>query len=236
LKVIESAALLVRSVPYGEADVVATFFTEVEGKVAAMVRGARRSTKRFGGTLEPMHELVVRFEDRGRELCVLKEARIGRAREGIVSSLASMEMAGRALRWVRHVCPAKTPEPAAWLELRALLDSLDSGVADECARLVVFGVRLLSDVGYGLEFERCVRCAKPCPEGRSAFVDASGGGIVCVSCGGAERTMPAELRVTAVRLQRREEGVAMTVAAASELLSIVEDAMAAHTGYGPLSI
>ena len=39
-KRVESAALLVRSVPYGEADIVATFFTEESGKLSAIVRGA----------------------------------------------------------------------------------------------------------------------------------------------------------------------------------------------------
>ena len=107
-----SAALLVRSVAYGEADIIATFFTETDGKVSAVVRGARRSTKRFGGALEPIHELVVTVDDKGRELCTLKEARIGRAREGIVKSLDTMDAAGRALRWVRHLCPARIPEPS----------------------------------------------------------------------------------------------------------------------------
>ena len=92
---IESAALLVRSVAYGEADIIATFFTETDGKVSAVVRSARRSTKRFGGALEPIHELLVTLDDKGRELCTLKEARIGRPREGIVKSLDTMDAAGR---------------------------------------------------------------------------------------------------------------------------------------------
>ena len=126
MKRIESAALLVRSVAYGEADIIATFFTETDGKLSAIVRGARRSTKRFGGALEPIHELFIVLDDKGKELCVLKEARIVRPREGIVSDLDLMDAAGRALRWVRHLCPARTPEPSAWDSLRALLDVLDA--------------------------------------------------------------------------------------------------------------
>jgi len=231
VKIFGSAALLVRSVPYGESDVIATFFTEAEGKISAVVRGARRSTKRFGGVLEPMHELFVRVEDRGRELGVLKEAQIRRARQGIVSSLASMEVAGRALRWVRHVCPAKTPEPAVWIELGELLDSLESGSHEQLGQLAAFGFRLLAEVGYGLDFQRCIRCAKLCPEGRSAFLDVGGGGLVCMQCGGSRRTMPAELRAIAAHMQERRDEWAMTDAQASELIAIAEEAMVAHTGF-----
>ena len=60
-----------RSVPFGEADLVASFFTKESGKVSTIVRGARRSTKRFGGALEPLHELAISLEDKGKELCVL---------------------------------------------------------------------------------------------------------------------------------------------------------------------
>lgn len=248
MKVIDSAALLVRSVPYGESDLVATFFTQTDGNVGAVVRGARRSTKRFGGTLEPIHELFVRVEDRGRELCFLKEARVERPRTGVVSSLASMEAAGRALRWVRHLCPNRTPEPRVWHELRELLDALDASRegAGVGIRLVSFGLRLLAEVGYALDFEHCARCGKPCPEGRAAFVDAAAGGLVCMNCGGARRTIGGELRGIAARLSNaRERGnqpsnergheaewlAAVTEAQANELLAILEDTMTAHTDF-----
>lgn len=234
MKVIQSAALLVRSVTFGEADVIATFFTETDGKVSAMVRGARRSTKRFGGALEPIHELFVTLEDKGKELCTLKEARIAHVRQGIVADLDAMDAAGRALRWVRHLCPARTPEPSAWTSLRALLDVLDARFPP-LQHLAVFGLGLLADVGYAIDFERCVRCGKPCPDGRPAFVDAAGGGLVCMTCGGARRTISAELRALALRAQAREPNLVMTAAQASELVAIAEDAMSAHADFDPHS-
>jgi DNA repair protein RecO (recombination protein O) len=230
---IDTQALLVRAVPYGEADLVATFFTEREGKVGAIVRGARRSHKRFGGALEPMHELSVVLEDKGRELAVLKEARLARPRTGLVSDLDAMEAAGKALRWIRHVCPVRTPEPAAWERLRGLLDGLDAAPAEGSRQaLAVFGLRLLGDVGYALEWERCVRCGKACPEGRSAMIDAAGGGLVCTSCGGARRTVGADVREIAARAQRGD-AVSMTDGQARELLAVVDDALAAHADFDP---
>jgi DNA repair protein RecO (recombination protein O) len=231
---IDSPALLVRSVPYGEADIIATFFTRESGKLSAIVRGARRSTKRFAGALEPIHGLVVTLEDKGKELCVLKEARIQRPRTGIATSLEAMEAAGQALRWVRHLCPARTPEPAAWRSLEDLLEALDAeGVSESRRHLAIFGLRLLTDMGYALELDRCIRCGRTCPEGRSAFVDAAGGGIVCTSCGGARRTISGELRALAARAQR--EAVALSWEIAGEIIDVVEEAMAAHAGFDPSS-
>lgn len=240
IKRIESPALLVRSVPYGEADVVATFFTLTIGKVSAIVRGARRSTKRFGGALEPIHELFVTLEDRGRELCTLKEARVAVPRLGIVGDLDAMETAGRALRWVRHLCPFRTPEEEAWRSLGVLLGRLDvaGGGAVGPALLAVFGLELLQSVGYGLELERCVRCGKACPPSRPAFLDAASGGLVCMSCGGARRTIAAEVRVAALHVLALLRSEASAQAAdrltrdhANELLAVVEEVMAAHADF-----
>ncbi|HVJ90544.1 MAG TPA: DNA repair protein RecO [Labilithrix sp.] len=233
---IDSAALLVRHVPYGESDVIATFFTRECGKMGAIVRGARRSTKRFGGALEPLHELAITLEDKGKELCVLKEARIERPRAGIATSLESMEAAGQALRWLRHLCPTRTPELAVWTSASELLDALDAegahGDALAKAFLASFGLRLLADMGYALEFSSCIRCGRACPEGRSAFVDAARGGLVCTNCGGARRTIGSELRSLAARAQRGEN-VVLPAREARDLVDVVEEAMAAHTGFDP---
>jgi DNA repair protein RecO (recombination protein O) len=234
MSVVASPALLVRSVAYGESDLIATFFTEEQGKVSAIVRGARRSTKRFGGALEPIHELYITYEDKGRELCALKEARIERARMTIVGDLDAMDAAGHALRWVRHLCPARTPEPSAWRSLAALLDALEGGEKAFARELAFFGLHLLGDVGYGLELARCVRCGRVCPEGRPAFIDATGGGLVCTSCGGARRTLKADVRALALRAMQGQKPP-LTRDQANEIITVVEEAMAAHADFDPSS-
>ncbi|HEY5376881.1 MAG TPA: recombination protein O N-terminal domain-containing protein, partial [Polyangiaceae bacterium] len=69
-------ALLLRRVEYGESDLVVTLLTDSIGRVSALARGARKSVKRFGGVIEPMHTLRISYDDRaGAELVVLREAK-----------------------------------------------------------------------------------------------------------------------------------------------------------------
>jgi len=143
-----------------------------------------------------------------------------------------MNAAGHALRWARHLCPPRTAEPAAWRSLEELFDRLDAG-AEPKPHLAVFGLRLLTDMGYALELDGCVKCGRACPPGRSAFVDGERGGLVCMSCGGARRTIKADLRALAAAAQRGSP-VTLTRDDASELIDIVEASMAAHSGFDPL--
>ncbi|HEY3593570.1 MAG TPA: DNA repair protein RecO, partial [Polyangiaceae bacterium] len=100
-----------------------TLFTEEVGKVSAMARGARKSSRRFAAALEPMHGLSVALDERpGAELLALRESNVVRPRIHLLGDLDRLSAAGRALRWVRAGSPPRTPEPEVWSELEALLD------------------------------------------------------------------------------------------------------------------
>ena len=246
----ETRALVVRSVAYGESDVIATLLTEQEGKIAAIVRGARKGSRRVAGALEPLHTIAATYEDKGSELVTMKEARVIKPRTNLLRHLESMEAAGTMLRWARHVFPPRTPEPAAFATLIETLDALDGSAAGGTSRtpddgsaaggtpapitpmveLARAGLRLLADIGWGIELERCVQCGARCPEDASAQIDAQKGGIVCRKCGGARVLLRAPARRAAIVALSKPSDATIEPHARA-LIELVESVMAAHTGY-----
>jgi DNA repair protein RecO (recombination protein O) len=223
-------ALLLRRVEYGESDLVVTLLTDTIGRVSALARGARKSVKRFGGVLEPMHTLRVAYDDRsGAELVVLREAKLERARPFLITSLERMQAAGQALNWVRKAAPPRTPEPEIWAALEDLLDHL-ADAEDTIlprTRLAESGLRLLAAFGWGIDFERCVSCGKFAARGQAAAVDAARGGLVCRSCGGAGRRISGAERAA---LSAAANGQDLDDASAALALTLVEQALKAHGG------
>ena len=68
----QSEAIILRTYPLREADLLVTFFTRAEGKVKGVAKSAKRSQKRFGGALEPLTCVRAQWEDRaGSELARL---------------------------------------------------------------------------------------------------------------------------------------------------------------------
>src|SRR2546430_5905644 len=63
----ESEALVLRTYPFRESDLLVTLFTRIEGKVRGVARAAKKSRRRFGGALEPLTYLKVAYEDRERQ-------------------------------------------------------------------------------------------------------------------------------------------------------------------------
>jgi DNA repair protein RecO (recombination protein O) len=226
---IDSDALVVRTVAIGEADVIATLVTEQAGKISAVVRGARKGSRRVGGALEPVHTIAVLLEDSGAELTTLKEARIVRMRTRVAGSLEALGAAGTALRWARHLFPPRAPEPDGWRVLVDLLDALDQCTGSPRKELASAGLALLSAVGYGLELKGCVSCGRPCPEGRAACVDPARGGLVCRACGGASTVLSPDEREGA-RILAAGRASDATEGQANAVLDLIDRTLAAHTG------
>jgi DNA repair protein RecO (recombination protein O) len=229
---IATEALLLRRVEYGEADLVLTLLTQKLGKVSALARGARKSNKRFGGVLEPMHTLAVELDERpGAELFTLLEAKLKVPRAKILNSLQAMEAAGKALSWARRAAPPRTPEEAPYAVLCTLLDRLaNADNAEQCSvALSEAGLSLLSAFGWGIDFERCVRCGRQALPEQSASVDAVRGGLICRSCGGARLRISAQGRQHMARAAAGETGV-LTPDEAVDALTLVEAALGAHAG------
>lgn len=225
-------ALLLRRVEYGEADLVVTLLTEKLGKVSALARGARKSNKRFSGSLEPMHTLTVELDERpGAELFTLVSARLAVPRTKLLESLPALEAAGKALSWARRAVPPRSPEPEPYAVLSTLLDRLadENGASFSQCALAEAGLALLSALGWGIDFERCVRCGRQAQPSQSASVDATRGGLICRNCGGARLRVSAAAREH-LALASRGQTCVLTESEALDARTIVEAALGAHAG------
>ncbi|MGE5322681.1 MAG: DNA repair protein RecO [Actinomycetota bacterium] len=63
----QSEALILRTYPFHEADLLITLFTRVEGKVRGVAKSAKRSKRRFGGALEPLTHVIAHWEDKEKQ-------------------------------------------------------------------------------------------------------------------------------------------------------------------------
>ena len=63
----ESEAIVLRTYPLRESDLLVTLFTRLEGKVKGVARAAMKSRRRFGGALEPLTYVRAFYDDRERK-------------------------------------------------------------------------------------------------------------------------------------------------------------------------
>jgi DNA repair protein RecO (recombination protein O) len=224
---------MVRAVDYGEADTIATLFTQSMGLVAVLARSARSAAPRSPGVLQPMHTLRFELAQRaGAELMSLRFVAIETARERLVSDLDRIQAAASALRWLRQTAPHHAPEPGLWKEIEQLLDLLDQEALrnSPCALLAEAGIRMLRHLGYQLSLQHCIKCGRACQKGRSAYVDPVRGGIVCRRCGGAGRLLSGATRERLAAAAEPGSDSELIAGDAPFALEIIDGALRSHAG------
>ena len=116
-------AIILRRLPYGEADLIVTFLSASAGKLKGIARHAKRSQKRFSGCLEPGTQVEITAQARpGSELMVIHEAR---QREWpALREFPQMAALGVALEVVDHCWPLQQASPEKFQLVAAFLEKL----------------------------------------------------------------------------------------------------------------
>ncbi len=222
-----SEALVLRTYPLKEADLIVSFLTRDQGKLRGVAKRARRPKSGFGAGLERLsHVRMSYFQRETRELVNLDSCELIRSQFDLVSDYWT----GVALDYFAEVAdqllPSAEPSEKFFRLLLAVLDYLRPAVGDDPAaaalsssgrvwRAVTYyslwAVRLS---GWLPELHVCLGCGslldepEPGGERERAFFHRGRAGLLCGHCRramavGSSWELSAESRNTAAEMLRR---------------------------------
>ncbi len=173
----ESEAIVLRTYPLRESDLLVTLFTRLEGKVKGVARAAMKSRRRFGGALEPLTYVRASYDDRERqELARLDSCEVI---ESPMASEVSYQRAA-ALAHVAELLDELMPDREASdavfrLSLAVLQEMRGPSLWMPLTYFELWMTRLM---GFLPEFSECVVCGRAL-DGSRAFYHALADGLVC---------------------------------------------------------
>ncbi|RMH42433.1 MAG: DNA repair protein RecO [Deltaproteobacteria bacterium] len=228
-------ALLLRAVPYRDADLIVTLLSRDLGKLSALARGARRSSRRFGARLALF--TVGRAELRARrgELWTLASYDVVRDFTGLGGDVAAVAHGSYGLELVRELTAFEQAEPAIFDLVVELFEALAARGASPSV-LRAFELRLLELVGLAPELDACIACGDAAALAAAGTVlDGLRGGAVCAAChaGASAKPLPPDAlaalraaRATTRLVDAPADGGAGAAAARDALVAMV----LAHVG------
>jgi DNA repair protein RecO (recombination protein O) len=174
----ESEAIVLRTYPLRESDLLVTLFTRMEGKLKGVARAAMKSRRRFGGALEPLTHVRAFYDDRERqELARLDSCEV------IESPLSGEVGYPRAVA-LAHVgelldelMPDREASDAVFRLSLAVLQELRGPVL--WMPLTYFELWMTRLMGFLPEFSECVVCGRAL-DGSRAFYHALADGMMCL--------------------------------------------------------
>lgn len=177
MAVLTSEAVVLRTWPVHEADLVVSFFTREYGKMTGVAKSALKSRRRFGGALEPM--TVARawfFEKPKQELVRLDQLEILRSplsapvdqvRLGVLSLYAEV---------LEQALPERDPQETVFRLIVSVLEQ--TTVEQAWMPLTYFELWMTRLMGLLPDIAHCTACGEALVAGETSF-NAYADGLFC---------------------------------------------------------
>ena len=179
LRTYRAEALVLRSAPLGEADLLVTLFTREAGKVRAVAKGARRSTAKLVGHLEPLTVTSLALS-RGRNLDVISQAETLNNFIPLKTNLTAVSKGLQVAELVDGFGSEASPNEPLYQLALSTLSAIGQAPEDELP-LLHFQLHLLAVSGLMPELQNCVECRREIEPDRHRY-SADAGGVFCLDC------------------------------------------------------
>ena len=177
-------AVILRSVDVGESDRILHLLVPEHGRVTAVAKGARRSTKRFAGTLDLFNHLRVSLHRRrGAAIGRLEQAVLVRHYAPLRSDAARFALGCYLLELLDRLAPEGGARRDMQRLFRFALDSFEAIAAHrpDAALRTILELRALDALGLRPELRHCIGCGRELA-GEAVGFHVADGGPVCSPC------------------------------------------------------
>ncbi|MDY6854142.1 MAG: DNA repair protein RecO [Thermodesulfobacteriota bacterium] len=201
----KTEAIVIRSMDFGESDKIVTFFTRDFGKLRGIAKGAKRTKKRFGGTLELFSYInLIFFDKENLGLIRINSCYSIKTYMEIFKDIQKVAYGSYFVELVSGLVGEREKNNGIF---NLLIDSLSrincQKNDEEIAR--IFEIRLLSLLGYEPQLEQCLICAHKLSRREKFWFSAVKGGILCNKCShGLKRLSPISLGTLRILLFARD--------------------------------
>ncbi len=182
---VKDQAFIINKTDFGESDLIITLFTLSRGRISAIGKGAKRSRKRFPGSLELFSRVMFSgFIKHPLALTRIEECFLAEPYVGLQENLRCFYCGCYFLEIVNRCCPERQANP----ELFNLLDEIFAFLAGggrqnnfNC-RIRLFELQLIALLGYKPRLDICLDCHGELPQKADLFFSPRAGGLVCDLC------------------------------------------------------
>jgi DNA repair protein RecO (recombination protein O) len=183
MSLLTSEAVVLRTWPFQEADLIVSLFTRDYGRLKGVAKSALKSRRRFGGALEPMTVGRAWFAERsGQELVRLDQIEVLRSPLAAPVDHLRMAVLSFYAEVLDEALPERDPQETAFRLLLSVLEQ--TTVEQPWMPLTYFTLWITRLMGLLPDLLRCTACGEALEAGAIGF-NTFGDGLFCaLHCNG----------------------------------------------------
>lgn len=191
MAVLSSEAVVLRTWPVHEADLIVSFFTRDYGRMKGVAKSALKSRKRFGGALEPMTVTRAWFAERPRqELVRLDQFEMIRSPLSVPVGPVRMAVLSFFAELLDQALPEHDPQETVF---RLLVSVLEQATTEQpWMPLTYFQLWMTRLMGLLPDIAHCTACGEALQAAEVSFNNYSDGLFCALHRNGNSSTLSAE--------------------------------------------
>ena len=206
MPVLTSEAVVLRTWPVHEADLIVSFFTRDYGKLRGVAKSALKSRKRFGGALEPMTIARAWFVEQPRqELVRLDQFEIIRSPLSAPIDQARLTVLSFFAEVLEEALPEHDPQETVFRLLASVLEhttAVQSETEQPWMPLTYFSLWMTRLMGLLPDIAHCTICGEALHPGQVFFSHHADGLFCAVHRNGTGSVLSADSWQLALRMLR----------------------------------
>jgi len=201
MSVLTSEAVVLRTWPLHEADLIVSFFTRDYGRMKGVAKSALKSRKRFGGALEPMTVARAWFAEKPRqELVRLDQLEILRSPLATPVDQVRMTVLSFFAELLDEVLPEHDPQETVFRLLVSVLEQ--TTVEQPWMPLTYFSLWMTRLMGLLPDIAHCTACGEALKPGEVYFQTHADGLFCALHRGSGANALSADSWQLAQRMLR----------------------------------
>ena len=178
---ISANAIVLKTIPYGDSSIISRLFTEDQGKITVMAKGAWRPKKTTGPLLEPMNHIHLQYYHKNsRDIQILKDVELIHQFSILRSKLDKIILGQTVVEALDKSTPASNSFPILYRLGWRVLDKMNHADVNFWLVFAFYLYQLSLRLGFMPNLKTCCQCKSVFSH---AFINDHTGELICHDCG-----------------------------------------------------
>jgi len=177
---ISTNAIVLKTIPYGDSSIISRLFTEEQGKISIIAKGAWRPKKTVGALLEPMKHIHLQYYHKNsRDIQICKDAELIHQFPLLRSQLERIILGQAVVEALDKSTPENNPLPILYRLVWRVLDKMNDPSLNFWLIFAFYLYQLSLRLGFMPNFTYCCQCNASLDR---ATIDNRLGELICPNC------------------------------------------------------
>ena len=181
-EIIKNEAIILRKSKYSDSSLILQLYTKSNGKISAIVKGARSSKSKIGSKIDLMNYVEVIFYNKEeKDLQLVTQVNLLNHFPHVKEDLEKIKYASAVCELVLRLVPEHEPNDKLFRGTIKILQLMNSPAQSSMLLFAQYLLFFTKEIGFEISFKNCSNCGNPIEENvGNAFGYSTG--IICSEC------------------------------------------------------